>query len=377
MKKTILAFITVALLGAAAYFLVQGQADGDLASSLEDYQALDLLQTLEITPDEDYKTGAFCRFYYDENQDEFVATFGTGHSSTPGAGYVGGGEGGQGAVYKYYSTDLEETGESDYYLMGGGDLATVKVGDFFYHITGAPEGWRLTKYDMNTWKQVDEVNISLNDNEGANDQMLVYVNGMLIASSGYAESANGADTESNVGNKLDPSVGIHTHHHAFDLDLNSLDSWIFDDILHSNGSSMVFADGVYHFVTSTAFFGDLMVMNYDEDWNYLGSKVLLEGAQWPQGSVYDAATQRTYVAYLGIEGGGRSETSLAVFDKDWNLLSNTVVTDYKGQYFAGRPSLTLHEGKVYVVYDKETLDEATKEWNKDWQCQLSVYPMMD
>ncbi len=355
----------------------KAQNESALPSSLENYEPLELVKSMEITPDEDYSSGAFCRFYYDENEEAFFTTFGTGMvngaAQPKTQDYVGGGEGGQGSVYKYYSTELKELDNTDYYVQGGGDLATVMVGDMFYHLTGGPTGWRLSKYDVKTWKELDRIEIDLTENEGANDEMLAYVNGMLIASSGYAENAKGADTAGNADEKKDPSVGIYTHHHAFDLDLNPLDSWIFEDTLHSNGSSMVFVDGVYQFVTSTAFFGDLMVMQYDEEWNYLGSKTLIKDAQWPQGTVYDEENELYYVAYLGIEGGGRSEVSLAVFDKEWTLLSNTVVTDYEKEFFGGRPSLLLHEDQVYVVYDKETHNAETMEWNKDWQCQMSVF----
>jgi hypothetical protein len=353
------------------------ETESALPSSLENYEPLELVKSMEITPDEDYSSGAFCRVYYDENEEAFFTTFGTGmvtgEAHPESDDYVGGGEGGQGSVYKYYSTELKELGDTAYYVQGGGDLATVMVGDKFYHLTGGPTGWRLSKYDTKTWKELDRIDVELTEDEGANDQMLAYANGMLIASSGYAENAKGADTAQGADAKKDPSIGIYTHHHTFDLDLNPIDSWILEDTRHSNGSSMVFVDGIYQFVTSTAFFGDLMVMQYDEEWNYLGSKTLIKDAQWPQGAVYDEETERYYVAYLGIEGGGRSEVSLAVFDKEWTLLSNTVVTDYEKEFFGGRPSLLLHEDQVYVVYDKETLDTKTKEWNKDWQCQVSVF----
>ncbi len=349
------------------------EASTGVRSAMDAYLPLSLVQSAVVTPDDQFDTGTFCRVYPVESRDGFLVTFGTGSSGQGTEGYVGGGEGGQGAAYKWYSSALADTGEADYYRYGGGDLATVMAGGYLFHLTGGPSGWRLSKFDATTWKKVAEVDIELSAEEGANDQMLAYANGMLIASSGYAESARGADTQGNEDGKRDPSVGIHTHHHAFDTDLNPVSDWVFDDILHSNGTSMVFVDGTYHLLTSTAFFGDLMVLHYDEKLNYLGSDVLLEGAQWPQGTVYDEENDRYYVAYLAIKGGGQSEVRLAAFDKDWELLSNTAVTDYDSKYFGGRPSLALRDDKIYVAYDKESLDATTREWNKDWQCQISVY----
>lgn len=348
-----------------------------LWSSFESYQPLTLSTSLAITPSADFDSGTFCRFYYDETREQFFATFGTGQN-TPGTdpSYIGGGEGGQGAAYLYLSTDLQPTGESGYYRYGGGDLATNLVGQYLYDLSGAPGGsgnnWRISQYDIRTWKTVGSVEIELDSNEGANDQMLAYANDQLIASSLYGDNAHGADTS---GVKQDPTIGVYTHHHAVTTDLELVDSWVLDDVLHANGSSMVFVDGVYQFVTTTAYFGDLMVLQYDADWNYLGSTMLLANAQWPQGTVYDPNSERYYVAYLAIKGGGQSEARLAAFDKDWELLSNTVVTEYGNTLFAGRPSVLLHDGLLYMTYDQESQNQQTKERNKDWQCQLSVYEL--
>lgn len=336
------------------------EESSEILSSLKEKVALEVVDVLEITPDDSYPIGTFCRWYYDENTQEFIATFGTGSGQAGGEGYVGGGEGGQGSAYKTYSISLKETGEDDYYTYSGGDLATVVVDGYVYHLTGGKLGWKLLKFDLETWQEVDRVEIELEKTEGANDQMLVYANDMLIASSAYAENALGADTAGNAQNKVDPTVGIYTHHHAFDLDLNLLDEWILDDERHANGSSLVFVDGIYQFVTTTAYFGDLQVLQYDEDWNFLGSKVLMEDAQWPQGTVYDETIKQYYVAYLAIEGAARSEVRLAIFDDDWNLLSNTAVTEYGNEFFGGRPSVTLFDDRVFVTYDKESFDVTSK-----------------
>lgn len=342
-----------------------------LWSSFKEYQPMEIAKTVELTPTNTYTTGTFCRFYYDENRDEFFSTFGTGQGQPGDSTYIGGGEGGQGAAYMYYSQDLKETGETGYYIYGGGDLATNMIENYFYHLSGGKGGWKITQYNLENWEKINEATIELTENEGANDEMLAYANGMLIASSGYAENANGADTN---GKKADPTVGIYTHHHLLNSDLDLLKEQVLQDTRHANGSSLIFVDGVYQFVSTTAYFGDLIVMQYDENWNYLGSKILIEDAQWPQGTVYDEKSEQYYVAYLAVDGPTKSQARIAAFDKNWSLVSNTALTDYDENHFAGRPSVMLHENKLYVTYDKESRDETSQEFtlNKDWQCQLSV-----
>lgn len=347
-----------------------------VTSAFDSYNPLTVQTAIELTPSEEFSSGTFCRLYHDDTKDQFFAAFGTGQGQPNTGAYIGGGEGGQGAAYLYLDSDLQPTSEAGYYRYGGGDLATNKIGNYLYHLTGTGGGvdggtrWRLSKYDLASWSEVDYVDIDLTAEQGANDQMLAYANNQLFASSLYANNAHGADTS---GEKADPSIGASTHHRAITPELSVAEAFVLDDTLHANGSSLVFVDGVYQLVTTTAFFGDLMVLQYDEDWNYLGAKVLLADAQWPQGTVYDTAQERYYVAYLAIKGGGQSETRLAAFTKDWELVSNTVVTEYGNAFFAGRPSVLLHDGLLYVTYDKESRNEQTKELNKDWQCQLSVY----
>lgn len=349
------------------------ESEATLQSSFEEYNPIKISKELEITPTDDYATGTFCRFYYDENKSEFFATFGTGQGQIGSENYIGGGEGGQGAAYAYYSPDMKATGETGYYIYGGGDLATNKIENFLYHLSGGKDGWKISKFDISTWKKVDEESIKLDKNQGGNDEMLASINGLLDASSGYGEEANGADTSNE---KKDPTVGIYTHHNLIDESLKLVDSFVLKDVRHANGSSMIYVDDVYQFVSTTAFFGDLLVMQYDKDWKFLGSKTLIEKAQWPQGLVYDEKTERYYVAYLAVDGRASFEVQamLAEFDKDWNLLSNTALTDYDEKYMAGRPSVMLHEDKLYVTFDKESLNSSEKETepNKDWQCQLSV-----
>jgi len=144
--------------------------------------------------------------------------------------------------------------------------------------------------------------------------------------------------------------------------------------LQFTGHSMVFVDGVYYFLTSTAFFGDLEVIKFDKDWRMIGSQILVKDAQWPQGVVYDAQAKRFYVAYLDISKRGCPNARLAAFDRDWRLLGSVAVTNFQrsDHRAAGRPWVLHHNGLFYVSYDVDTSD-ARGETNFDWQAFVSVY----
>ena len=135
-------------------------------------------------------------------------------------------------------------------------------------------------------------------------------------------------------------------------------------------------------VTSTAFFGDLIVMQYDRDWNFIDSKVLDQWGNWPMGTVYDSELRLFFVTYISVENvvskeGGRN-IRLAVFDPEWDLITDVAVTDYKRDSFiiSGRPSLILHGGRVYVSYDISTVSPEKMEENEDWECAVNVYEIV-
>ena len=76
-------------------------------------------------------------------------------------------------AYKEYSLDLEYTGNTNIFVRRGGDAASVMVGDYYYHLPGAPEGWSLSQYDttQEPWAMVGEVPIELTDEMANNDQI--------------------------------------------------------------------------------------------------------------------------------------------------------------------------------------------------------------
>jgi len=333
-----------------------------------------LEKTITPVPDEIYSFGAFCRVNYLPNTDEFFITFGGANPTLQNKNpdpqaRAGGAEGGNGYSYKVYSKDFEYTGKNGIIHQGGGDAASVVADDYYYFLTGGREGWVLKKIEPTTWQTVKSVDISLDqDHEISSDQMLAWSNGKLFASSQY-------DSSEPIGRKVDPFVGAASHVRVFDTELNQLDYFVLDDELHSNGSYLVYANEVYNYITSSAYFGDLIVMQYDKDWNYLGQKKLDEWALWSQGALYDAASQRFFVAYLDMDLNEMKKrvsninVALGVFDKDWNLLEKVMVTDFTNEKNAGRPWVILQEGKLYVSYDIAT------EGQFDWQCETKIYSL--
>lgn len=346
----------------------------------------EFVQRVEVTPDETYAYGAFCRVNWVEEEEEFFVTFGGSSTIVPvePGGRAGGAEGGNGYSYKLYSEDFTYTGETGVLVSKGGDAASVYAEGYYYFLTGAPKGWEILKIDPKTWEEVDSVEIEMDlQHEARNDQMLAYANGLLIASSLY--DAGNESTEMDQLN-TDPNTGYATHNRIFNTDLEMLDYFILDDVPHINASYVVYAEGVYHYISSDALFGDLIVMQYDEDWNFLGSQIIAEHSNWSQGAVYDPDTERFYVTYVDfgelsedgkLTPGNAPNTTLGIFDKDWNFVENIEITNFVADdaTAAGRPSVVLENGKLYVSYDVETFDPKTHEENKDWQCIVDIYDL--
>lgn len=347
------------------------------------------LSEIVVTPDDTFLYGAFCRVNYVEKTDDFFVSFGGSSPIVPfdpekDKYRAGGAEGGNGYSYKKYIKEFESTGENGVLINKGGDAASVMAEGYYFILTGGPKGWQITKMDPTTWETVKTVDIEIDaQHEATNDQMLAYANGFLIASSLWSgDNAEGLLDQT----KTDPTQGTGTHNHIFTTDLEPVDYFILDDTEHINGSYVVYVDGVYNYITSTAYFGKIIIMQYDEEWNYLGTKTTEEYGQWAQGAVYDAASEKFYVAYIDlgeiIDGKISPQSSpniaLGIFDKDWNLLENVKVTDYKTReenVATGRPSVIMQDSKLYVSYDVESFTPETHEENKDWQCTVKIYDM--
>jgi len=353
-----------------------------------DTSLVSFVKEMAVTPDDTYSYGAFCRVNPMPNSDRFFVTFGGSNpdaqSKAVALSPFGGAEGGNGYSYKMYDVDFAYTGQHGVVHSGGGDAASVMADDgYYYFLAGAPpEDWILKKIDPTTWKTVASAHIDMDSpREILNDMMLAYANGNLIASGLYdASGAAGGDQK-----KSDPTVGMATHNRIFDTNLNLLDTFVLDDVPHINGSYVVFANGEYAYVTSTSFFGDLIVMRYDENWNFIDSKTIDKGAQWSQGASYDEAGGRFYVAYLDmpigmngkLERGQSVNVAVGIYDADWNLVEKVMITDFVplDDKNPGRPSLLLHDGMLYVSYDVASLPGRGEPEAKDWQCTVRAYEL--
>jgi hypothetical protein len=252
--------------------------------------------------------------------------------------------------------------------MGGGDAASIMANGYYYFLTGGgKQGWVIKKINPADWQTIKTIEVEMDlDHEILSDQMLIYANGKLFAGSQY-------DPLEKAERTIDPFIGGYSHMRIFDEELNLQDYFLLDDAPNTNGSFLVFVDGVYNFITSTAYFGDLVAMQYNEDWNYLGLKKLDTWAMWPQGAIYDSEDQRFYVVYLDYdmnEVKSRStniNVALGIFDKQWNRLEKIMVTDFSGSKNAGRPWIVLQDDKLYISYD------IAAEGEYDWQCETKIY----
>ncbi len=332
---------------------------------------LKFVKNVEVTPEETIDIiGAFCRINYVPASDNFLVTFGGTSKEKHTQGYG----------YKWYTDQMEFTGKGGLFENRGTDTASVMIDNTYYFLTdGGKDIWALKKYDPSDWTLLGETLISRDPNkEPGNDFMLAEVNGMLDVAGLYVSEAKGYIDQ----HKLDPYQGEATSHRFFSQNLELLDNRILNDAPHINASSMVFVDGIYNFVTSTAFFGDLIVMQYDQNWKYLDSKVLAQWGNWPMGTVYHPELELFFVSYISVENvinkNGLRNIRLGIFDSSWNSITDIAVTNYERDAMtqSGRPSVIVHEGHVYVSYDVSTVERDGMRENQDWECEVSVYELV-
>lgn len=317
------------------------------------------IQEVLVVPDGTYRTGAFCRVNHLPARDCLVITFGTGTYGTGPPGYA------QGMVYKEYTPGLVHTGAGGYFHYGGGDTACAMVGNTYYLMTGGGGSQHVRKYDAVTWQFEKEYLIPISEpNEITGDQMLAWVNGMLDAGSLY---------DPNPG---DPASQTGTWHCFLTPELEFVEKRTLTDTPHQNGSSMLFVGGVYHLFSSAGFFGDLILLRYDVKWNFLGARVLHPRSNWPQGTLYDPEDDLFYAAHLDTRNPGCLNALLSAFDREGNLLAGVAVTGFSPgdaeRRSAGRPSVTMHQGRLYVSYDVDT-STPSGQTNFDWSAWVKTF----
>jgi len=312
------------------------------------------VQTVRITPDDKAADGSFIRLGYMPSLERIVAVFHTFNLVKPEGGCQEEGV----HLYRIYTTDLQPAGESTVLnCVGIGDSTALFVGDVLYDVSAEAHGtgWHVIKYDAVTWKALAEIDFPLTDPRSLNlDMTIELVNGMLDISSMYAPPAE------------DPSVSPATHHNFFTPDLQFLTTRILADTPNIEGSSMIFLDDKYYFITADDIHGNVIVMTYDKDWQYLGMKLLRENGIWSEGVAFDG--QRFYVAYMDTSLNIGTDFSplytnihLAAFDREWNFVDDIAVTNYTvaDDVEAWRPYLLLHGNRLYVSYDVTPHDPIT------------------
>ena len=318
-----------------------------------DSNILTFIKTVQVTPDTNFKSGAFARVGYVPATKNLVVTFGGEFFKDSVEGHSGG------YAYKEYTLDMQATGKHGTLHSVGGDIGGLMVGNTFYAASMAREGesygWRLVKYDAVTWTRLADIFFPLDfPREQNGDMMVAFADGRLDICSQYTT----------FGGPPPPEQGAGTHHQFFSPYLEFLEKKIVSDTPHFCGTSMIYLDSIYYFISASAYTGNVIVMSYDKDWEYHEMKELKRQGHWPTGVAFDG--QNFYVAYLDTRQ--RTEPGffpyypnvhLAAFNRNWDLLDDEAVTDYSvsDSLFTGRPWVLLHGNRLYVSYDVVPLPE--------------------
>jgi hypothetical protein len=344
------------------------------------------IQTVNVTQGGTLNQGAFARIGFVPGRDRMVITFNS-RLDVPAEGCTIK----DAYAFKEYTPDMIETGSGIIICNVMSDTGGLFVGNDFYFANMAPDpandpalplqdktGWRLMKYDAVTWTKLVDTFFPLMSGTAPNDPgvedpadpMIAYVNGLIDVSSTFRTQEQMLT--------WGPLASGGTHHQFFTPDLIFVGKRFLSDPPHINLSSMVETGGIINFVTGTALLGDLVSMQYDSNWNLLQQKRLKEKSAAPEGLAFDG--QRFYVSYLDVPctelDGCFMNVRLGVYDSAWNLLEDIAVTDFVPADLKqpGRPSLTLHNGRIYVVYDQnENTDMSVNPETSDVRVYVAVY----
>ena len=234
------------------------------------------IRTVEVSRNALFRGGAFARVNYVPGTDHLVVTFAgqlvqpTGECQDRGHGYA------------VFNMDMEPSGDFGVLNCEVADMAGVMVGNTYYDVSMHAQeegvGWRIMKFDAVSWQRQADIFFPLQTpQEKDGDPMAAYVNGRLDVSSYYSQNGEWEQIDGELG----------SHHQFFSDDLTFLEERILTETPHTNGSSLIYVDGLYYFISATDYTGGLIVMTYDDDWNYLGARELIDQAHFPTGVVYD------------------------------------------------------------------------------------------
>jgi hypothetical protein len=365
--------ILALLAGSAAITSSAERSTSQTPKSQQSTGLFKFIQTVQVSPDEEFKSGEFVRINYVPATDHLIVTFGTRGRLSQEAWECAI----AGLAYKEYTLAMEVTGKSGILNCEIPDFGSVMVDNTYYfvsmHLGEEYAGWRIIKYNAVTWESLANIfhPLNLNNEEKLEyrrngDPMVSYVNGQLDISAGYNPAGTPPPTAS--------------HHQFFSTDLNYLGEKILLDTPHIDGAAMIYLDGIYYFITANAFDGDVVLMQYDRDWKYLGVKTLIKEAHWSTGLAYDG--QRFYLAYMDTSQRTTPgflpvylNVHLAAFDRDWNLVEDVAVTNFAraDNKQPGRPWVILHDNRLYLSYD---LSDQTATDPASAHAFVSVYELL-
>ena len=334
-----------------------------------------LVRSVTVTPVDNITSGSFVRVGYVPGRDRIIVTF-KARLTKAGCNNIYAND-----IYAYgyreYTKDMVETGNQGVFsCLTGPDIGGGFIGDNFYAVAmdrdpaSNLEGWLLAEYNAVNWTSlVAPFFHPLAIGELDDDPMVALVNGQIDISSHYKSAG-----------EIGP--GHATHHQFFTPDLQFVTNRVITDTSHINLTSLLVVNGVINFITSTDLWGDMIVMQYDTNWNYLGMKTIKERASAPEGAAFDGT--RFYVSYIDNSACNpgtlcKDNVRLAAFDANWNLLDDIAVTNFGPQDLKapGRPSMTLYNGLIYVCYDQnENATSAEIDSNPDTaniQVHVEVY----
>jgi alpha-L-arabinofuranosidase len=318
-----------------------------LNREVPDSAILKFIKTVQITPDTLFKTAAFLHTGYIPDKGNLAVTFGGQFKKTINSlddGYA----------YKEYDLDMNPLARYGSLCAAKSDIGGLMVGNEFYAVAMNPEGWSIALFNAVTWEKEDEFVFPLDpQTRGYGDMMLASVNGLIDI----------ADQIAVDGLPCSSDTGASTFHEFFTPDLVFQEERILDDTPHITGCIMIYIDGIYYFVSASAYSGDIIIMKYDASWNFLGKVKLIDEGLFSEGLVFDG--HRFYVSYMDtrcrVQSGFPYYTNarVAAFDTNWNILEDIAVTDFipADSLAAARPSLLLHNNKLYVSYDVIPLPE--------------------
>ncbi len=290
---------------------------------------------------------------------------------------------------KEYNIDMQPTGNYEYLACGIGDMGDIIIDNYFYfakvwnHGPGTADFWRLYKFDAYTWEKLGQVDIPLDSTQEWSDgPTFSFINGLITVSGEYFPDGT-----------PDGPLGRGSHHHFVTTDLQLMGEKILvspDVPPHCSEFSMhQLPNGDIIMFGATAYYGDLMVMRLDKDWNFIEKQTLRKDGFFPIGSVLYGGYW--FVAYIDLskkpagppwpEGDPPvRNVGLAAFDTSWNLIQDELITvfdtvpDTVGRTEGENPGLELLENKLYVSYTISNFEAKTMKLI-DGQDYVNVYEL--